>query len=294
MHWTLEQLKTFVEASECGSFSAAARRMGKAQSRVSTAISNLEVDLGFELFDRSGKLPVLTEAGKEMLVDAKAILQQCQRMNSRAMAVTEGDPIAFNVAMDEAVPIQTFETLFEMLAESFPDLKLTILSGSQDDIATLVNEGRADIGFIYRVKPLSQSLDWYDITTVKQVLMVSSDHPLTKIEHPHEDDLILYRQLAIRDKLGYSQEQPISPRYWHLDSYFYIASLVMRGVGWAFVPEHIANHEWHHGRVKILSTHELTSPPFYTLSAIKRKTRGWDKVMLWFDNTLAILFPSDR
>lgn len=294
MQWTLEQLKAFVEAAETGSFSAAARKLGKAQSRVSTAIANLEIDLGFELFDRSAKLPVLTEAGKEMLVDAKAILQQCHRMNSRAMAVTGGEPVAFNVAMDEAVPIQTFEILFERLAEAFPELKLTILNGSQDDIATWVNEGRADIGFIYRVKPLSESLDWYDIETVKQCLITGHDHPLALLEHPHEDDLVKYRQLAIRDRLGYSQEEPLSPRYWHVDSYYYISNLITRNLGWAFVPEHIVSHDWMEGSVKELSTAELSSPPLLTLSAIKRKARGWDKVMLWIDNTLSSLFTQQQ
>lgn len=228
MQWTLEQLKAFVEAAESGSFSAAARKLGKAQSRVSTAIANLEIDLGFDLFDRSAKLPVLTDAGREMLVDAKAILQQCQRMNSRAMAVTGGEPISFNVAMDEAVPMQTFETLFERMAQQFPELKVTILNGSQDDIATWVTEGRADIGFIFRVKPMEETLDWYDIVTVKQTLVTAHTHPLAEIAHPHEDDLVKYRQLVIRDRLGYSQEEPISPRYWHIDSYYYISSLVSR------------------------------------------------------------------
>lgn len=294
MQWTLEQLKAFVEAAESGSFSAAARKLGKAQSRISTAIANLELDLGFELFDRSAKLPVLTDAGKEMLVDAKAILAQCQRMNSRAMAVSGGEPVAFNVAMDEAVPMQTFETLFERLAKEFPELKVTILNGSQDDIATWVTEGRADIGFIFRVKPLEESLDWYDITTVKQSLVAAHSHPLAALKHPKEDDLVKYRQLVIRDRLGYSQEEPISPRYWHIDSYFYISTLAMRGIGWAFVPEHVVQHDWLGGTLKEMSTAELSSPPLLTLSAIKLKRRGWDKVMLWIDTTLNDFFPQQR
>ncbi|KXF80825.1 LysR family transcriptional regulator [Enterovibrio coralii] len=291
MQWTLEQLKAFVEAADSGSFSAAARKLGKAQSRVSTAIANLEIDLGFELFDRTAKRPVLTEEGKEMLIDAKAILQQCQRMNARAMAVTEGDPVAFTVAMDEAVPMQTFETLFESLAETFPDLKLTILNGSQDDIATWVKDERADIGFIFRVKPMKETLDWYDVTTINQVLIAAKDHPLAQIPHPREDDLVNYRQLAIVDSLGISRELPISPRYWYVDSYFYISNMVMRGVGWAFVPQHIAQMEWVEGSLKVLSTSELSSPPLLTLSAIKRKARGWDKVMQWIDSKLNTLFP---
>lgn len=46
MNMTLEQLRCLQAAAECGSFSAAARRLGKAQSVVSTTISNLEIDLG--------------------------------------------------------------------------------------------------------------------------------------------------------------------------------------------------------------------------------------------------------
>ena len=290
MQWSLEQLRAFVMAADAGSFSAAARKLGKAQSRISTAIANLEIDLGFELFDRRAKLPILTEEGKAMLVDARAILQQCQRMNSRALAVNKGTPLTFTVAMDEAVPTHTFETLFVLLSESFPDITLTILNGSQDDISTWVIEGRADIGFIYRVKPLSQSLDWNDITTVKQSVIASYDHPLAFIQNPDEDDFIKYHQLVIRDRLGYSHEKPLSPRYWHIDSYFYISSLVMRGVGWAFVPEHVIENEWLQGSIKTLSTNALSTPPLLTLSAIKRTSRNWDNVMEWFDNTLNTLF----
>ena len=68
MNWTLYQLEAFVLAVNHGSFSAAARKLGRAQSRISTAIANLEVDLGFELFDRSAKLAVLTKHGEDMFI----------------------------------------------------------------------------------------------------------------------------------------------------------------------------------------------------------------------------------
>ena len=59
----IENFRAFVLAAELGSFSAAARQMGKAQSAVSSAIANLEVDADVQLFDRSSRNPVLTEAG---------------------------------------------------------------------------------------------------------------------------------------------------------------------------------------------------------------------------------------
>ena len=71
MEYSFEQLEAFVASAEEGSFSAAARRLGKAQSAVSTAVSNLEIDFGVELFDRSGKLPVLSPAGETLLREAR-------------------------------------------------------------------------------------------------------------------------------------------------------------------------------------------------------------------------------
>ncbi|WP_394495194.1 LysR family transcriptional regulator [Shewanella sp. ENK2] len=109
MNWSIEQLKAFVAAANTGSFSAASRDLGKAQSRVSTAISNLEIDLGFKLFDRSHRLPVLTEQGEQLLIEAKAVIAQCERLNSRAMSVQTNNELALTIAIDEAVPISTFE-----------------------------------------------------------------------------------------------------------------------------------------------------------------------------------------
>lgn len=70
-----DSLRAFVLAVELGSFSAAARKMRKAQSAVSTAIANLEIDTGVELFDRSGRSPVLTKEGRSLLPHAYGILR---------------------------------------------------------------------------------------------------------------------------------------------------------------------------------------------------------------------------
>lgn len=60
MRYSPEALTAFVETVAAGSFSAAARRLRKSQSTISTSIANLEADLGFDLFDRSARQPVLT------------------------------------------------------------------------------------------------------------------------------------------------------------------------------------------------------------------------------------------
>src|SRR6266567_4402022 len=66
---TLDQFRTFIAAVDEGSFSAAGRKLRRAQSVVSQTLANLEAQLGVKLFDRSGRYPRLTEEGRSLLID---------------------------------------------------------------------------------------------------------------------------------------------------------------------------------------------------------------------------------
>src|SRR3954469_23896107 len=71
---SLDQLRTFVAAVDEGSFSAAARRLNRVQSAVSSWVSSLEAQIGVVLFDRSGRYPKLTPEGVLLLADARTIV----------------------------------------------------------------------------------------------------------------------------------------------------------------------------------------------------------------------------
>jgi DNA-binding transcriptional LysR family regulator len=70
---SLDQLRTFIAAVDEGSFSAAARKLLRAQSVVSETVSNLEEQIGVPLFDRSGRYPKLTPAGIVLLAERNII-----------------------------------------------------------------------------------------------------------------------------------------------------------------------------------------------------------------------------
>jgi DNA-binding transcriptional LysR family regulator len=291
MNWTIEQLKTFVTAVKCGSFSAGARHLGKAQSRVSTAISNLETDFGFELFDRSKRLPRLTERGEELYIEALAVLEQCERLNSRALTVSAGQELSLVVAIDEAVPINAFEEFFVSLAQQFPLFKLTLIHGSQQDIANWVEQGKADFGILfYYLQDLPEILEFKSLSEFHQILIVSHSHPLACINNPTITQLNQYRQLVICDRLGTSREKPISSNHWHLDSYFYIAGLVARNVGWAMIPEHVARSDWYEGQLKELSTENIAATLLVEMGMVKRRDKGVGPIMEWIGDQLVDLF----
>ena len=71
MNLNQDQLMLFKTVMECGSFSAAARQLGKVPSAVSMAIANLEIDLNLILFDRVGREPIPTLAAQHLYQKAK-------------------------------------------------------------------------------------------------------------------------------------------------------------------------------------------------------------------------------
>src|ERR1700752_1261454 len=73
-----------VAAADEGSFSAAGRRLGRAQSVVSQTLANMEAQLGVRLFDRSGRIPALTETGRALLPDARAVAGNIDAFKARA------------------------------------------------------------------------------------------------------------------------------------------------------------------------------------------------------------------
>ena len=87
---SLDQLRTFIAAAEEGSFSAAGRRLGRAQSVVSQTIGNLEAQLGVALFQRSARYPELTEQGRILLADAHAVVRVTDGLKARAKGMASG------------------------------------------------------------------------------------------------------------------------------------------------------------------------------------------------------------
>jgi DNA-binding transcriptional LysR family regulator len=73
---TLDHLRIFIAAADEGSFSAAGRRLRRAQSVVSQVIATLEGQLGVPLFDRGSRYPRLTDQGCALLADARAVVSR--------------------------------------------------------------------------------------------------------------------------------------------------------------------------------------------------------------------------
>ena len=87
---TLDQLRTFIAAAEQGSFSAAGRKLRRAQSVVSQTLANLEAQLAVQLFDRRNRFPALTTEGQVLLREARAVADHMDTFKAHARSIRDG------------------------------------------------------------------------------------------------------------------------------------------------------------------------------------------------------------
>src|ERR1700751_5702485 len=102
---SLDQLRTFIAAADEGSFSAAARKLLRAQSVVSETVSNLEDQIDFPLFYRSPPYPKTTPAGVVLLADARSIVAGVDLLKARAKGMAVGLEPELSVVVDVFYPI---------------------------------------------------------------------------------------------------------------------------------------------------------------------------------------------
>ncbi|MFL9924318.1 LysR family transcriptional regulator [Herbaspirillum lusitanum] len=241
MEWTLDQLRQFVAAVDAGSISAAARRQGKAQSAVSSAIALLEVDLGVALFDRSGRNIKLTPVGEVMLLEAREFLRQAQGLNQRAQSFAGGEAARLTLAVDEALPYPAVARLLRELALRFPALELSLLNGSAAEVADFVLRRRADLAFQFDRGEVASSLSQKHVGSVQQGLFAARGHALSLLASVSRTELAQHRQLVTQ--IDDFADLLLSPAVWRSNSVYVIAAMVVDMLGWAILPINIAEYE---------------------------------------------------
>lgn len=260
MRHSPEALTAFAEAATLGSFSAAARKLGKSQSTVSSAIAHLEIDLGLLLFDRASRRPKLTEHGRVMLGKVREILAASDRLDRCAGELAGGLEARLSVVWSDTYQSDRFEPILLAFERQFPDLEFECLIAEHGDLVSLVQSGRAHIGVV-----AAQGLYPPDVgsaTIVDQseiTLFVAKNHPLAGLQDITPELLANFRELRLatfapdtrREQAG----QTLSPsrQSWSAPSYLMLLEMAVLGLGWAAIPR------WMVTRFAADSLHELAA-----------------------------------
>jgi DNA-binding transcriptional LysR family regulator len=173
---TLDQLHVLAAVVETGSFSAAARRLNRAQSVISYTVANLERQLGLALFERDSRRPVLTEAGRTVVADARRVGLLVDELRARASALRRGLEAELGLAVDVLFPTARLVAALEDFAREFPTVALRLRIEALGGVAELVEHGVCRIGVIGPLGDGCANLQRRAIGTVRLVSVAAPGH----------------------------------------------------------------------------------------------------------------------
>ncbi|HWS69000.1 MAG TPA: LysR family transcriptional regulator [Steroidobacteraceae bacterium] len=240
---TLDQLRTFIAAVDEGSFSAAGRKLRRAQSVVSQALANLEAQLGVKLFDRSARYPKLTDEGRSLLVDARSVADNVDGFKARARAMREGLEPELAVAMDVMYPMQAVTRAATYSRKTYPHTPLRLYVEALGGVIRPVLDRSCSIGVIGSLPLVPDDLQSEPLLNVPFATVVSPSHGLATMRGVVTVSAAAkHVQLVLTDRTALSDGRDfgvVSPLNWRLADLGAKHAFLRAGLGWGHMPLHM-------------------------------------------------------
>ncbi len=171
---SIRQLRTFVAISETGSFAAAADRVFVSQAAVSQQMRSLEENLQVQLFDRTGRSPVLTQVAKAIVPRARAILREYDRLSGPVSAESElsGELVigAVPSAMSRLMPLS-----LKNLYRQFPAIHIRVTGYLSSDLLPQVDRGAIDAAIMSEPHQQRAHFNWQAFASEELMVVCSRE-----------------------------------------------------------------------------------------------------------------------
>src|SRR5882672_9485255 len=240
---TLDQLRTYIAAVDTGSFSAAGRKLRRAQSVVSQTLANLEAQLGVKLFDRTARYPRLTDEGRSLLADARLVADNVDGFKARARAMREGLEPELSVAMDVMFPMEALTRAATHSRKTYPHTPLRLYVEALGAVIKPVLDRQCSIGVIGSLPFVPDEFESEPLLNVPLVTVVSPSHPLAKGRGvTSTSEIGKHVQLVLTDRTALSDGRDfgvLSRLTWRLADLGAKHAFLKAGLGWGHMPLHM-------------------------------------------------------
>lgn len=247
----LEQLKVIQAIVETGTVKAASEALNKTQPAISQALKSLELQIGANLFDRSGYRLELTSLGKRVYLQSLRVLAETDDLSQLIQHFEKGNEEQITLAVDANVDIKKLTFVLLELQQQFPESKVIILTEVLSGTVKLVKTGIADIA-IAPMYPVLLEEEGFDYTPLYTSYMrnVATPQLVSLMSNANKvSDLRRFHQILVSDSgnkdgvferdFGVQKGQ----RCWHVSDINMKKKLLMSNLGWGRLPEHMINEE---------------------------------------------------
>ena len=240
--FTFRQLEYLVAVGEAGSVAAAAEKVNVSSPSISAAISQLEAELGVQLFIRQHAHGLsLTPGGQRIFNEAKQILARAGGLHDMAndIAETARGPIAVGTLVTIAPLVsasirRSFET-------EYPEASVNLREAHQLDLLAMLGRAEIDLAITYDLD-IPSDINFEGLVELPPYVMISKQHPLASQESVSlaaleaEPMVLLDLPLSREYFLGMFQQLGLRPTVSERSTNLSVArSLVANGFGYSLI-----------------------------------------------------------
>lgn len=238
MAFSSDNVAVFLAVLDHGSFSAAARQLGRVPSAVSMAIAGLEAELDLLLFDRGGREPVPTPAARALEPQARQLASQLRQLQTHALQLHQGLERRLRLAIAPELLPAAWSAPLAVLAQEFPALEVEVLSAPQDEALRMLHAGEVQLALVFERPGMDEREAFQELGSEVLVAVAAPGHALAGAGPVRETHLIGMRQVVVAGRGAASLDPRLvqSRQVWRTDSHLAALSLVQAGIGWARLP----------------------------------------------------------
>ena len=252
---TINQLRTFIAVCEETSFTGAARRLRRAQSAVSHAISALETALGLELFERDARRAELTAAGRSLIPDARAVIARTEEMKNRAKSISSEGVPTLSIAVDAYFPRRGLIDCLCALERESPaaaiSLRMTTMQGGEALVLAGDCSLAVTISDVPEIKRSAIERHW--LCETQLVTVCAPTHPLASVDRPiSSEEFGEYVQLVVTDNQPGAEKTQMGvagERQWLVNDLGAKRDFLIAGLCWGHMPLDLVADDLAHGRL---------------------------------------------
>lgn len=245
--FSLVQLGYFAETARAGSMSVAAKRLHVSQPALSSAISQLERDLGADLFTRVPRRGVtLTRLGRQFFEDAVLLIAQAEAMEASVTRVSNPLGGQLRVGIYQPMTPVRAPQLLRAFSQKHPQVRVDLVEADQEELMSLLQSHQIDVALSYAMIPFP-GMTSEPLEEIAPHAILPVTHPLAQRSEPVRLEELAADPMVLLDLsytggyyLGLFRDAGLEPNVrFRVSGYETVRAMVAAGFGFSLLNQRI-------------------------------------------------------